>query len=714
MNYKRQACTIQNSGGVSSQTFTVTVASPAVLTSNNHGFALNETVVFSTTGALPTGLTAGTVYYIISAGLTTNTFEVSATRGGSAINTTGTQSGTHTFTVVITTPKWSAQSPVGLIYISDDNRNIWKQVTVSGSIFKHLTGNNANVDIGGLAYWNNYLLTFGEDSGARIEICGTGAGDSTITSSNWNNTQATNNFTVTIATPAVFTLSNHGLSLGDRVRLSTDGSLPTGLATNVDYFVISGGLTASTFELSATSGGAAINTSGSQSGTHTLTYDTGLWPIINGVTITFSNQPVGGDTTATGFTYTDAGGTSRTFWNGPTGFYNLSFLLPTFGGAEQIVLAQFTQGSNIVTWAPALNATPSATTASLFFNSNNVTSADVQHMTLVAANTGDLYFCNGPYVGAFTLNLNQKFNKSDMNTFTFYSNILALPPTETSVWLSELKNQLMVAGKQRLYPWDFFSPFWSNPIPMDEEFKKMINILNNLYIFAGNKGNIYLSNGYSLERFKKMPDYIAGVVDPSWEWGGIMSHRQMPYFQALAQNSQSGANILAGIFSLNPLDGSLVMENQNSPGLIPTGAVSDGLLIDSNLTAIDYDKYYSAFGATNSGIDFNDTTLYSNNEAVIETDIVPVGTYLQNKTFSSAEFKLDQPLQSGDSISLYARQSLSDAYTLIGTTTSAVLSFSEQKMPIEKFQWIQFKVTMSCNPAATSSSFNRLRELRIR
>lgn len=77
-------------------TFTVTIASPGVFTKNNHGFRLNDAVFFRTTGALPTGLVAGTVYFVTSTNLTTNTFTVSATVNGAAINTTGTQSGTHT------------------------------------------------------------------------------------------------------------------------------------------------------------------------------------------------------------------------------------------------------------------------------------------------------------------------------------------------------------------------------------------------------------------------------------------------------------------------------------------------------------------------------------------------------------------------------------------------------------------------------------------
>ncbi len=79
-------------------TVTISVGTPGVVTWNNHGLLAGQPVVFSTTGALPTGLTAGTVYYVSATGLTTNAFSVSATVGGAAINTTAAGTGTHTVT----------------------------------------------------------------------------------------------------------------------------------------------------------------------------------------------------------------------------------------------------------------------------------------------------------------------------------------------------------------------------------------------------------------------------------------------------------------------------------------------------------------------------------------------------------------------------------------------------------------------------------------
>lgn len=78
-------------------TVTISQASPGVVTWTNHGLQANTPVVFTTTGALPTGLTAGTQYYVKTVS-TVSTFTVSATQGGSAINTTDAGSGTHTGT----------------------------------------------------------------------------------------------------------------------------------------------------------------------------------------------------------------------------------------------------------------------------------------------------------------------------------------------------------------------------------------------------------------------------------------------------------------------------------------------------------------------------------------------------------------------------------------------------------------------------------------
>ena len=73
-------------------------ASPAVFTKAGHGLASGDPFQLTTSGTLPTGLSLATTYYVIATGLTSSEFQASATLGGSAINTSGAGSGTHTLT----------------------------------------------------------------------------------------------------------------------------------------------------------------------------------------------------------------------------------------------------------------------------------------------------------------------------------------------------------------------------------------------------------------------------------------------------------------------------------------------------------------------------------------------------------------------------------------------------------------------------------------
>jgi len=75
-------------------TCTISQASPAVVGITAHGLLANDTVMFETDGALPTGLSVDTVYWVVAT-VSANAFSVAATLGGTAINTTAAGSGIH-------------------------------------------------------------------------------------------------------------------------------------------------------------------------------------------------------------------------------------------------------------------------------------------------------------------------------------------------------------------------------------------------------------------------------------------------------------------------------------------------------------------------------------------------------------------------------------------------------------------------------------------
>jgi len=73
---------------------TVSAASPAVVTWAGHGLLADTPIRLFASGSIPSGITAGLLYYVDSAGLSTDTFRLkTAISGGSAVNTTTTGSG---------------------------------------------------------------------------------------------------------------------------------------------------------------------------------------------------------------------------------------------------------------------------------------------------------------------------------------------------------------------------------------------------------------------------------------------------------------------------------------------------------------------------------------------------------------------------------------------------------------------------------------------
>lgn len=76
---------------------TITSANPGVVSWTAHGLIANAPVFFTTTGTLPTNITPFKTYYVLAAGLATDTFQIGATPGAVAINTTaGAQAGVQT------------------------------------------------------------------------------------------------------------------------------------------------------------------------------------------------------------------------------------------------------------------------------------------------------------------------------------------------------------------------------------------------------------------------------------------------------------------------------------------------------------------------------------------------------------------------------------------------------------------------------------------
>jgi hypothetical protein len=96
-------------------TVTITIASPAVVTLTNV-LPLGTAVKFGTTGALPTGITAGTTYYIYNPSIDGYVVQLQDANGN-VVNTTGSQSGVQSISVLVDVPLFQ-----NWIVVSDTSR----------------------------------------------------------------------------------------------------------------------------------------------------------------------------------------------------------------------------------------------------------------------------------------------------------------------------------------------------------------------------------------------------------------------------------------------------------------------------------------------------------------------------------------------------------------------------------------------------------------
>ena len=110
-------------------TVSLTIASPCVVSLQANRLASGDTVTFATNGALPTGLVAGTAYYVVNP--STDAFQVSSTAGGTAIDTTGTQSGTITISSSNTDAYCGLRTEVFMSYLDYEG---WRNAYQYGAL----------------------------------------------------------------------------------------------------------------------------------------------------------------------------------------------------------------------------------------------------------------------------------------------------------------------------------------------------------------------------------------------------------------------------------------------------------------------------------------------------------------------------------------------------------------------------------------------------
>ncbi len=345
-------------------------------------------------------------------------------------------------------------------------------------------------------------------------------------------------------------------------------------------------------------------------------------------------------------------------------------------------------------------------------------SAKVNSHEAVITPDGRAVYCDAYKLGRFYQTTGTTtFNPTSTATYT-YNTYPLLPIDDTAQCLSYLGSRLLVGGKKnKIYPWDLVNTQYSNPLILlaENNVTSIVTVNMNAYVFCGNRGIIYITNGSQAQPLAKVPDFLSGTVQPTFSWGGIAYNQNKLYFGVNATTNGTSTTLsgYGGVWAIDLGSKAMYISNilSGGTGVFPTSILPMEVPGD---TFNGYGYYASFLNPTQGtgGVDITVNTPYTDNSAVIETDLIPIGTYTKTRNFNQIEYKLTKPLVAGETITVYYRTDFSQSYTQIFQDLYASGRFSNTNpVNFSNAQWIQFKVALTA--AGSGSSFVRLKELRL-
>ncbi len=285
--------------------------------------------------------------------------------------------------------------------------------------------------------------------------------------------------------------------------------------------------------------------------------------------------------------------------------------------------------------------------------------------------SGLLVLGDGSQLDTLMVNAGQNFDPTNAASYTWQNGAVLLPSNDIANVIALIGNgsaatggtggatNVLVGGINNvIYPWAPGTAFFQPAIFVSESYiQQMVTVNNLVYVFAGSKGNIYITNGSSLTSVISVPDYIANSTgtnqDPYFIWGGAMYIRGRIWFSVKAPNCGGVWSFIPTInyYPQQDVGLSLRLEHQNSYGTYSGYATilfTPQKSTDQQANGVQYfsgwDDGTSGGSSNPYGIDASGTTPYTNGAAILESDLIPTGTFLNKRTFEQLEYKLAAPL----------------------------------------------------------------------
>jgi hypothetical protein len=333
---------------------------------------------------------------------------------------------------------------------------------------------------------------------------------------------------------------------------------------------------------------------------------------------------------------------------------------------------------------------------------------------------------------------------SSTTNYSFNTQALDFPSMEEPIALEELNEKLVIGvnpysttafqrGYSKLYTWDRIAETFDFPLLIpDIRIVDLVNLNNLIYIFVGNRGRCYVTNGSSLELAFKIPDSLFTDATLS---AFLIEGNPLTLFPTNSTTFSYNCTVARGrlffgvnfngasaLYSYEPKADRLIIENRFSGGSygdIINGLVNItcvvGILTAQNSMSVNFawfDGATSTYGWDLEGTTGNPT---ASGYALVISDIIPVGTKIFSRTFGDLEWRTDTPISAQDTITLYVRKGINQAWTQVGTTTGNASNniYSDvYTINIQDAQWVQVKAI--CSSVGSGGTMVRLNQLRIR
>ena len=502
---------------------------------------------------------------------------------------------------------------------------------------------------------------------------------------------------------------------GQSVLLTTTDTLPAGLAVDTIYYVMLVG--SNTFKLADTlahlKAGTAVDITDTGTGTHTIT------PIVMEEAVTilkegtdryaldYNNGAIWLNSASYGDTWVKIKGKDVVFWN--IAIWK-NYLL-AFGPANQVEIWGGIDDLDTADWQ-----TWDAGHEPLFAHGGGKFPAWVH--------TNGVLYIGDDYDVAFLAEMDgETFDPTDSTTYAWSQGLVVIDKEDIVSCLAEFNGSLAIGTGRgsdynaKIYFWDTITTYYDTVLYVNNSWVwNMLYMNGYLYFITGDltqntDGVVYVTNGTSVKKQFVIPRPSTGTQQVKTRYPFTINKRSMVEWN---NNILIGVGGYygAGIYNYNSDTGAIhqrFVVASGKEGTVGSEKIEFFAILpeENNFTVgvmedLVAGTYYKVQTLNNT---VASVPYRINTNSYFETGLMTVGTKYQPRTFRYFEIQFGKKLASGEGVTLYYRNNLTDSYTTIGTMSytndGAVASKIIENSSVSGDQ-IQFKVLFTCSNTATT------------